>query len=96
MIILAGNYSQTHKYSQAAYYLKNTDDIRGFRDTTLLLVGTWFDRDDIDKDEIFNYCKAHNITIQDTNTLSDIERIIIDREYKRGKKQLRKMFGDVK
>jgi hypothetical protein len=92
MLILAGNRIEADNYTQAAHYLKNTNDIKGFCDTTLLLVGTWFDREDIDKTEIINYCKAHNITIRDTNTLTDIERIIVDREYKRGKKALKRLY----
>jgi len=84
MLILAGNHAQAKRYTQTARYISSIEDIRGFKDTTLLLVGTWHDRD-MNWEELELYCRNHNIVIRDTNTLTDTERRIIDDEYEKHK-----------
>ncbi len=81
MLILAGNHLEADAYTKTAHYLGCTNDIRGYKDTTLLLVGSWHDRQNIDISFIETYCKSHNITIRDTNTLTDTERRIVESTY---------------
>jgi len=85
MLILAGNKSECDRYTKSAHYISDINDIQGFRDTTLLLVGNWMGRTDIDMDYLGAYCKAHNITVRDTTSLTDRERQIVDREYEKHK-----------
>jgi hypothetical protein len=43
-------------------YVSNIDTIRGYKDCTMIRVGTWYNRDGIEIAELYDYGKAHNFT----------------------------------
>ena len=71
-LVIAGNYDQfRHKclklnidYSKYKY-LGRTDDIRGRADTTLFLIGDYWNHPDYirNKPRLLDYCDNHNIRI---------------------------------
>ena len=69
-LVIAGNYDQFRhytkdKYKEYKYLGVLPEHLRGHSDTTLYLIGTYYERPDYAKftNLILDYCHRHNITV---------------------------------
>ena len=64
-VVIAGNVGEFHsRYDHRFKYLANLpEDLRGRADTTLFLYGSYYKRNDFDRELIEEYCKRHDIVI---------------------------------